>query len=71
MKTRKIDIMENVKNRKNTNKESLESRRKFLKKTVYSAPSLIVLGNLVYPTIAGASTTIDDRDGPGGGFGGG
>jgi len=32
------------------NTVSIESRRKFLKKTVYATPSLIVLGSLSKPT---------------------
>jgi len=46
--------------------KNLTSRRQFLKKTVYTAPSLLMLGQLLEPTIA-----LAGKSGPGGGVGGG
>lgn len=60
-------------NHKDTKKEIQKERRSFLKKTVYTVPSIVALGHLVRPTVASAvDSGFDDRDGPfnGGGFGG-
>jgi len=46
--------------------KNIASRRQFLKKTVYTAPSLLMLGQLIEPTIA-----LAGKSGPGGGVGGG
>lgn len=54
---------------KKSSKEIRTSRRNFLKKAAYSAPTIVAMGYLTRPTSAMASN-IDDRNGPGGGFGG-
>lgn len=59
------------KNHNNIKNEEQKARRSFLKKTVYAAPSIMVLGQLARPTGAVGASTIDDTDGPGGGNGGG
>jgi hypothetical protein len=46
--------------------KNMTSRRQFLKKAAYTAPSLLILGQLIEPTIAMAG-----KSGPGGGVGGG
>lgn len=40
-------------------KDEVVSRRQFLKKTVYAAPSLVVLGHLARPTNARADGSGD------------
>lgn len=51
-------------------KKSLDisSRRKFLKKAIYTAPTLIVLGQLVKPTSVHADRTGGPDGPPGGGW---
>ena len=43
------EMKDQVKNQNDSSKEISMSRRKFLKKTGYVAPSLIVLGSLARP----------------------
>jgi len=69
----------------NTDNSELESRRSFIKKAVYAAPTIVALGSISKPVSAAASGGVrdtnpggDDRDtggdsgtGTGGGFGSG
>ncbi len=61
-KNQKIDM--------NKKDEQKNTRRRFLKKAIYSTPGLIVLGQLAKPTNALASDTTNGV-GDGNGFGGG
>lgn len=61
-------MKDQIENQKESSKEISMSRRKFLKKTGYAAPSLVVLGSLTRPSVAFGS---DTNTGPGGGYGGG
>ncbi|GIT98597.1 hypothetical protein [Sulfurovum sp. TSL1] len=47
-----------------TDKELKKERRTFLKRALYKAPALIVLGSLAKPTIAAASCATDPFDCP-------
>lgn len=68
MENREKEMKDQVKDQNESSKEISMSRRKFLKKTGYAAPSLVVLGSLTRPSVAFGS---DTNTGPGGGFGGG
>ncbi len=46
------EMKDQVKNQDGLSTDTPMSRRKFLKKAGYAAPSLIVLGNLAKPVIA-------------------
>lgn len=48
------------KNNKSKESKLKNERRTFLKKAVYAAPSLVVLGSLVKPTVANASCLDPD-----------
>lgn len=67
MEDKAKDMIEQIEDKKEINSETTVSRRQFFKKTIYAAPSLVVLGSLARPTVAYGS---DTRAGPGGGFGG-
>ena len=58
------------KNHNDIKNEEQKARRSFLKKTVYAAPSIMALGQLVRPTVAGAST-LDNQNAGNNSFGGG
>jgi hypothetical protein len=60
--------MKKITQKKVISQREENTRRKFLKKAVYSAPGLIVLGQLAKPVNALGS---DDDFSPGGDFGGG
>ncbi len=70
MENRNKNLVEPMEDKEKVCKETSISRRQFLKKTAYITPSIIVLGNLPIPVIAGAST-IDTTNTNFGGFGGG
>lgn len=69
MKIRENDLMSSKKDQKKVDKGTVVSRRQFLKKTAYTAPSLVILSSLTRPTVAFGGS--DTNTGPGGGFGGG
>ncbi len=55
----------------NDQKDKMQKeRRGFLKKAVYTAPTLALMGQLVRPAVALGGSGDDTNDGPGGGFGG-
>ncbi len=70
MENRNKNLVEPMEDKEKVCREIFISRRQFLKKTAYITPSIIVLGNLPIPVIAGAST-IDTTNTNFGGFGGG
>ena len=63
-------MTEQKKEQTEVSKKIFASRRKFLKKTAYVTPTLIVLGNLPKPVLASGGSG-DNRDTNFGGFGGG
>lgn len=70
MENKEKDMIDQIEEKKEISSKTSMSRRLFLKKTVYTAPSLVALGSLTQPAVAGGSTT-DSRDADfDGGFGG-
>lgn len=62
--------LDTKKNHNNIKNEEQKARRSFLKKTVYAAPSIMALGQLVRPTVAMASR-LDNQSAGNNNFGGG
>ncbi len=68
-KNKNKNMIKQRKDQEEVNKEISVSRRQFFKKAAYAAPSLVVLGSLMHPTVAfGSDTTSTSFGRPGGGL---